>query len=138
MLANRFDILLDADFAQTIYMIKKESLEAMEFQRIQIMRQKGENEAREARERQGTNEAEEFDVGTEASWNLEEDTESPDYMPPVIDPKGPAKGKGKGRARGGGYTDTGRGVGPMTSSSSSSTQDGYRPNEWLSVELRTG
>lgn len=98
MLPNRFDILLDEDFGQQIYLIKKESLEALEFQRIQIMRRKGENSAREARERQGNSDAEEFDVGTEASWNLDEEVDAPDGVPQMPDPKSKGKGTGRGAA----------------------------------------
>ena len=90
MLSNRFDILLDEEFAQRIYLIKKESLESMEFARIQLMRKKGEQQRQEAQQRREEEGAEEFDVWTEASVDLEEPQDAPDYVP-----KGKSKGKGK-------------------------------------------
>ena len=128
MLSNRFDILLDEEFAQRIYMIKKESLESMEFARIQLMRKKGEQEREEAQQRREGENADVYELWTEASVDLEEQPEdAPDYVP-----QAKAKGKGRGRGSGG-------------SSSSSSTSGGYgtgmnrvigESEDWLNVTLR--
>ena len=46
LLANRFDILVHPEAAEKLWQVRQESLTAMEFQRIQLMRAKGEEERR--------------------------------------------------------------------------------------------
>ena len=129
MLSNRFDILLDEEFAQRIYLIKKESLETMEFVRIQLMRKKGEKQRQEAQQRREGDGAEEFDVWTEASVDLEEPHDAPDYVPKGY-PQSKAKGKGKGRGMGGSSSSSSSAGGDESETAGSTT------NEWLNVTLR--
>ena len=90
---------------------------------------KKEQQRQEAQLRREVEGVEEFDVWTEASVDLEEPQDAPDYVPKGY-PQSKAKGKGKGR-----------GMGGSSSSSSSAGGDesetaGSNANDWLNVTLR--